>query len=253
MMSQQKVSRQSGFTLIELLIAVALTLLIVVAVQRYVAGVTTDQSHLSAQQDQTSQMNISLSNIQNDVARAGFVPLASAKEFALIDEPVQIRACSTTTPGSCQNKTELVISYWAWGDGVVVHDCVGHTVDNRTGKWAKVENIYRVKTNGELACSGNGGDNNYTFSMLNGVASFAWRLGEPNAQTGARILSLCVTTRLDVSTSIVGSGTAKNCVNGDPWGASAGTSPIQYQTTQLDMLVRPHTMDLSPIMQAEPL
>ena len=89
-MSQHGTSRQSGFTLIELLITLALTLLIVVAVQRYVAGVTTDQSHLSAQQDQTSQMNISLSNIQNDVARAGFVPLASAKEFTLIDEPVQI-------------------------------------------------------------------------------------------------------------------------------------------------------------------
>ena len=252
MMSQHSTSRQSGFTLIELLITLALTLLIVVAVQRYVAGVTTDQSNLSAQQDQTSQMNISLSNIQNDVARAGFVPLASANQFALIDEPVQIRACSTTTKGSCQNNTELVIRYWAWGDGVAVYDCVGHKVTERTGKWAKVENIYRVKTNGELACSGNGGGESDTFSMLNGVASFAWRLSEPNAQTGARILSLCVTTRLDVSTSIVGSGTAKNCVNGEPWGASAGTSPIQYQTTQLDMLVRPHTMDLSPIMQAGP-
>ena len=248
-MNQHSTSRQSGFTLIELLITLALTLLIVVAVQRYVAGVTTDQSHLSAQQDQTSQMNISLSNIQNDVARAGFVPLASAKEFALIDEPVQIRACSTTKVEVCQN-TELVIRYWAWG---AVYDCVGHKVTERTGKWAKVENIYRVKTNGELACSGNGGGESDTFSMLNGVASFAWRLSEPNAQTGARILSLCVTTRLDVSTSIVGSRTAKNCVNGEPWGASAGTSPIQYQTTQLDMLVRPHTMDLSPIMQAKPL
>ena len=252
MMSQHSTSRQSGFTLIELLITLALTLLIVVAVQRYVAGVTTDQSHLSAQQDQTSQMNISLSNIQNDVARAGFVPLASAKEFALIDEPVQIRACSTTKVEVCQN-TELVIRYWAWGDGVTVYDCVGHKVTKRTGKWAKVENIYRVKTNGELACSGNGAGGSDTFSMLNGVASFAWRLSEPNAQTGARILSLCVTTRLDASTSIIGSRTAKNCVNGDPWGASAGTSPIQYQTTQLDMLVRPHTMDLPVIMQAEPL
>lgn len=253
MMNQHSTSRQSGFTLIELLITLALTLLIVVAVQRYVAGVTTDQSNLSAQQDQTSQMNISLSNIQNDVARAGFVPLASAKEFALIDEPVQIRACSTTTESSCENKTELVIRYWAWGDGVAVHDCVGHIVENRTGKWALVENIYRVKTNGELACSGNGASGSDTFSMLNGVASFAWRLSEPNAQTGARVLSLCVTTRLDASTSIIGSRTAKNCVNGDPWGASAGTSPIQYQTTQLDMLVRPHTMDLPVIMQAEPL
>ena len=47
--------RQSGFTLIELLIALALTLVIVVAVQRYVAGVTSDQEHLTQQQDQTSQ------------------------------------------------------------------------------------------------------------------------------------------------------------------------------------------------------
>ena len=243
----QRTMRQLGFTLLELLIALTLMLVIVVAVQRYVAGVMSDQEHLSAQQDQTSQMFIVLGNIQNDVAKAGFTPLAS--ETTAESKPsVQIRACSSKVIGACQNNTELVIQYWAMGEGANVYDCLGDVVTNRTGKWAEVENIYRVKDSGELACSGNGGTSARTESLLNDVVSFSWQLSAKDTNTGAQILSLCFTTQLDATQSVVKTGEAKNCVTGKTWTPPAGSTDF-YQTTRMDLWVRPQTIPLAAVPQ----
>ena len=239
--------RQSGFTLLELLIALTLMLVVVVAVQRYVAGVMSDQKHLSAQQDQTSQMFIVLGNIQNDVAKAGFTPLAS-ETTAEPKLSVQIRACSSKTKGACQNNTELAIHYWVMGEGVNVHDCLGDIVTNRTGKWAEVENIYRVKDTGELACSGNGGTSARTEALLNDVVSFNWQLSAKDASSGAQILSVCFTAQLDATQSVVKTGEAKNCVTGETWTPPAGSTGF-YQTTRMDLWVRPQAIPLAAVPQ----
>lgn len=63
--------KQGGFTLLELLISVLLMLGIVIVVQRYVAGVVVDQTVVQLRQDQSSQVQISLSNLKRDVAKAG--------------------------------------------------------------------------------------------------------------------------------------------------------------------------------------
>ena len=236
-------SKQKGFTLLELLFTLVLMLIVVVAVQRYVAGVTIDEEHFSNQQDQTSQLFMVLGNIRNDVAKAGFTPVASEIKAQRIDNPVEIRPCSTTTKGACQNNTELVIRYWAFGNGSTVYDCIGDKVSNRTGKWALVENIYRVKDNGELGCSGNGGKTGKTDSMFNNVDSFNWQLGEADLNTGARMLSLCFTTRLDQKTAIVKKGQAINCVTNNPVDVASNPSNI-FNTTRVDLVVRPSNVTL---------
>ena len=66
--SIRKKIKQGGFTLLELLISVLLMLGIVIVVQRYVAGVVVDQTVVQLRQDQSSQIQISLSNLKRDVA-----------------------------------------------------------------------------------------------------------------------------------------------------------------------------------------
>lgn len=233
--------RQSGFTLIELLIALALTLVIVVAVQRYVAGVTSDQEHLTQQQDQTSQTFIVMGNIQRDVARAGFTPVAAHPSAALA-KPVTVQKC---TINECKGD-ELIIQYWQYASGAI-YDCVGHEV-KKTNNWGLVENIYRVKDSGELACSGNGGTSARTESLLNDVVSFSWQLSAKDTNTGAQILSLCFTTQLDATQSVVKTGEAKNCVTGKTWTPPAGSTDF-YQTTRMDLWVRPQTIPLAAVPQ----
>ena len=227
--------RQSGFTLIELLIALALTLVIVVAVQRYVAGVSADQTHLTNQQDQTAQTFIVLSNIQRDVARAGFTPLA-ANPNAGIPAPIEIKPC---TINACKGD-ELTIRYWQYSTGAV-YDCVGHEVA-KTDNWALVENTYRVRTSSELACSGNGGKDNDTFALLGNVHSLSWRLDADSAS--GRLLHICLTTKMDQADQVAGGMQPKSCDNNMK--LSIGKA---YRTTELDVLVRPQAISLGAGME----
>ena len=140
---------QTGFTLLELLFAMAIVLMVVVATQRYVAGVLTDREHLSAQQDQTSQINVVLSNMQNDVARAGFIPIASNqwKDGQLNTELKNVGVAVRCVDTKCENK-ELWTSYWT--NEKIAYDCVHNEVKtDRTSGWVTVENVYRFqKMNG---------------------------------------------------------------------------------------------------------
>ena len=229
--------RQSGFTLIELLIALALTLVIVVAVQRYVAGVTSDQEHLSRQQDQTSQTFIVLSNIQHDIARAGFTPVASHQTAALA-LPITIQKC---TINNCQGD-ELVVRYWQYGTGEI-KDCVGHKVA-KTNNWALVENTYRDRKSGELACSGNGGTDSDTFALLNHVHSHSWTLGADDGK--GQLLHICLTTQMNQADQVAGGSHPKTCDNSTELVAGQA-----HRTTELEVLVRPQTIGLGVMVQAE--
>lgn len=237
MMSQPSYQRQSGFTLIELLIALALTLVIVVAVQRYVAGVSSDQTHLTNQQDQTSQTFIVLSNIQRDVARAGFAPVAAHKSEAL-PIPVEIKKCAIS---QCKGD-ELIVRYWQYSTDAI-YDCVGHKVA-KTNNWALVENTYRVRTSSELACSGNGGTDTDTYALLDHVHSHSWTITQNEGQ--GQLLHICLTTKMDHADQVAGSIQPKSCSNDIK--LSIGKA---YRTTELDLLVRPQGFDVGAMVKAQ--
>lgn len=219
-----RTSGQAGFTLIELLIALALTLVIVVAVQRYVAGVTSDQDHLSNQQDQTTQTFIVLNNIQRDVARAGYTPVATQLDMPSV-VPIEIKPCGIN---ECQGD-ELIIRYWQYDTGSI-YDCVGHKV-KKQNHWALVENTYQVRTSGELSCGGSGGDGEYTYALLDNVYSHAWSLSKDTS--APQLLHLCLTTTLGRNEQVTGTHQPKDCVTGTNLDAK------NYRTTEVDLLVRP--------------
>ena len=138
-----KQSNQRGFTLIELLIALALVLVVLVGVQRYIAGVTIDQQGISERRSQATQTRIALSNMQRDVAQAGYVPYAD--EF-IPTSPVGVLAIKNTL---------TVASYQP---AATARDCNNAGKNYAQTGWVYVENIYKI-SEGSLACDGNGGDN----------------------------------------------------------------------------------------------
>ena len=250
---------QAGFTLLELLFAMAIVLVVVVAAQRYAAGVLTDREHLSTQQDQTSQINVVLSNMQNDVARAGFIPIASVPSFTEVDvnnTGVIVRPC---TSSNCEGN-ELLTSYWT--NEKNAYDCVHNEVKtDRTSGWVKVENVYRFqKMNGVwvLGCDGNGGDKGgYWEGFTNDVVGdirdkkekesidevFKWTLDSNAADSGVKLLHFCVTTRTAKNNQIAGNMQAHSCSTGT---ALVNDNTWVYQTIWLDMLVRPSQVGAVP-------
>ncbi len=235
-------SDQSGFTLLELLFAMAIVLVVVVSVQRYVAGVLTDREHLSAQQDQTNQINIVLSNLQNDVARAGFIPSASIQEWN--DEKVNAELKNVgvdvrCVDAKCKNK-ELWTSYWARENPA--YDCLHNKVTlKRTSGWVRVENVYRfqkMKGVWVLGCDGNGGDDDWAgfTNPTNGdIEDFSWDLDNDVGINGTKLLHLCMNTRTEKNNQVGGRALPKSCTTGET--LSKDGAQI-YQTIQLDMLVR---------------
>ena len=237
---------QTGFTLLELLFAMAIVLVVVVATQRYVAGVLTDREHLSAQQDQTNQINVVLSNMQNDVARAGFIPVASVSQWTegqLSNVGVDVRCLNN----NCTNK-ELRTAYWTRENPA--YDCVHNKVETtRTAGWVEVENVYRFqKTDGVwvLGCDGNGGDGNwegFTNPTEGDIEDFNWTLDDSVGANGAKLLHFCVTTRTAKNNQIAGGSQPKSCKTGEPL---SNNETWVYQTIELDMLVRPSQVGVLP-------
>ena len=258
---------QTGFTLLELLFAMAIVLMVVVAAQRYAAGVLTDREYLSTQQDQINQINVVLSNMQNDVARAGFIPIASNqwKDGQLNTELKNVGVAVRCVDTKCENK-ELWTSYWT--NEKIAYDCVHNEVETtRTAGWVEVENVYRFqKTDGVwvLGCDGNGGDKGgdwegFTNDVVGDIRDkgenkekkekesidevFNWTLDSNTADSGAKLLHFCVTTRTAKNNQVAGNMQAHSCstgtalVNNDTW---------VYQTIQLDMLVRPSQVGVLP-------
>ena len=237
---------QTGFTLLELLFAMAIVLVVVVATQRYVAGVLTDREHLSAQQDQTNQINVVLSNMQNDVARAGFIPVASVSQWTegqLSNVGVDVRCLNN----NCTNK-ELRTAYWTRENPA--YDCVHNKVETtRTAGWVEVENVYRFqKTDGVwvLGCDGNGGGGDwggFTNPTEGDIEDFNWTLDDSVGANGAKLLHFCVTTRTAKNNQIAGGSQPKSCKTGEPL---SNNETWVYQTIQLDMLVRPSQVGVLP-------
>ena len=237
---------QTGFTLLELLFAMAIVLVVVVATQRYVAGVLTDREHLSAQQDQTNQINVVLSNMQNDVARAGFIPVASVSQWTegqLSNVGVDVRCLNN----NCTNK-ELRTAYWTRENPA--YDCVHNKVETtRTAGWVEVENVYRFqKTDGVwvLGCDGNGGGGyweGFTNPTEGDIEDFNWTLDDSVGANGAKLLHFCVTTRTAKNNQIAGGSQPKSCKTGEPL---SNDETWVYQTIQLDMLVRPSQVGVLP-------
>ena len=237
---------QTGFTLLELLFAMAIVLVVVVAAQRYVAGVLTDREHLSAQQDQTNQINVVLSNMQNDVARAGFIPVASVSQWTegqLSNVGVDVRCLNN----NCTNK-ELRTAYWTRENPA--YDCVHNKVETtRTAGWVEVENVYRFqKTDGVwvLGCDGNGGGGDwggFTNPTEGDIEDFNWTLDDSVGANGAKLLHFCVTTRTAKNNQIAGGSQPKSCKTGEPL---SNNETWVYQTIELDMLVRPSQVGVLP-------
>ena len=237
---------QAGFTLLELLFAMAIVLVVVVATQRYVAGVLTDREHLSAQQDQINQINVVLSNMQNDVARAGFIPVASVSQWTegqLSNVGVDVRCLNN----NCTNK-ELRTAYWTRENPA--YDCVHNKVETtRTAGWVEVENVYRFqKTDGVwvLGCDGNGGGGDwegFTNPTEGDIEDFNWTLDDSVGANGAKLLHFCVTTRTAKNNQIAGGSQPKSCKTGEPL---SNDGAWVYQTIQLDMLVRPSQVGVLP-------
>ena len=237
---------QAGFTLLELLFAMAIVLVVVVAAQRYAAGVLTDREHLSAQQDQTSQINVVLSNMQNDVARAGFIPVASVSQWTegqLSNVGVDVRCLNN----NCTSK-ELRTAYWTRENPA--YDCVHNKVETtRTAGWVEVENVYRFqKTDGVwvLGCDGNGGGGDwegFTNPTEGDIENFNWTLDSNAADSGAKLLHFCVTTRTAKNNQVAGNMQAHSCSTGTPL---ANDNTWVYQTIELDMLVRPSQVGVLP-------
>ena len=237
---------QTGFTLLELLFAMAIVLVVVVATQRYVAGVLTDREHLSAQQDQTNQINVVLSNMQNDVARAGFIPVASVSQWTegqLSNVGVDVRCLNN----NCTNK-ELRTAYWTRENPA--YDCVHNKVETtRTAGWVEVENVYRFqKTDGVwvLGCDGNGGGGDwegFTNPTEGDIEDFNWTLDDSVGANGAKLLHFCVTTRTAKNNQIAGGSQPKSCKTGEPL---SNDGAWVYQTIELDMLVRPSQVGVVP-------
>ena len=237
---------QTGFTLLELLFAMAIVLVVVVAAQRYVAGVLTDREHLSAQQDQTNQINVVLSNMQNDVARAGFIPVASVSQWTegqLSNVGVDVRCLNN----NCTNK-ELRTAYRTRENPA--YDCVHNKVETtRTAGWVEVENVYRFqKTDGVwvLGCDGNGGGGyweGFTNPTEGDIEDFNWTLDDSVGANGAKLLHFCVTTRTAKNNQIAGGSQPKSCKTGEPL---SNDGAWVYQTIELDMLVRPSQVGVVP-------
>ena len=239
---------QTGFTLLELLFAMAIVLMVVVAAQRYAAGVLTDREYLSTQQDQINQINVVLSNMQNDVARAGFIPVASVSQWTegqLSNVGVDVRCLNN----NCTNK-ELRTAYWTRENPA--YDCVHNKVETtRKAGWVEVENVYRFqKTDGVwvLGCDGNGGDKGgywegFTNPTEGDIEDFNWTLDDSVGANGAKLLHFCVTTRTAKNNQIAGGSQPKSCKTGEPL---SNNETWVYQTIQLDMLVRPSQVGVLP-------
>ena len=237
---------QTGFTLLELLFAMAIVLMVVVAAQRYAAGVLTDREYLSTQQDQINQINVVLSNMQNDVARAGFIPVASVSQWTegqLSNVGVDVRCLNN----NCTNK-ELRTAYWTRENPA--YDCVHNKVETtRTAGWVEVENVYRFqKTDGVwvLGCDGNGGGGDwggFTNPTEGDIEDFNWTLDDSVGANGAKLLHFCVTTRTAKNNQIAGGSQPKSCKTGEPL---SNNETWVYQTIELDMLVRPSQVGVLP-------
>jgi prepilin-type N-terminal cleavage/methylation domain-containing protein len=157
-------NQQRGFTLLELLITLLLVLILLVSAQRYIAGVTVDMEGLQSRHEQLAQTRIVLSNMQRDVAQAGFYPYS---EF----EPTTLDLGVTYTNGRLVVRSfqPFERAYDCNSDRkqyreknvVMLEQTDSAALPSARSTWVLVQNSYElVRTTKEdtLKCDGNGGD-----------------------------------------------------------------------------------------------
>ncbi|WP_192878969.1 prepilin-type N-terminal cleavage/methylation domain-containing protein [Ephemeroptericola cinctiostellae] len=238
--STRKKFKQSGFTLLELLISVLLMLGIVIAVQRYVAGVVVDQTVVQLRQDQSSQVQISLSNLKRDVAQAGSYPFATTAGVALF-APAQMNVLKvgvSIAPCTAANCVGSQLNVASVVPVAQARDCHGNAIQYTAANgllnngWVFVYNQYAFQRNGtllDLTCLGNGAAPAFGWrDILSGVVGA--QFNQTNINGVARLIGLCIVTS-DASGLNDGSATLTDCAgNGLPAGAV-------FYKTRIDMPV----------------
>ena len=229
---RRRIHKQQGFTLLELLVALVLVLVLVVSVQRYIAGVTVDHEHLSQRHDDVTQVRIALSNMQRDVAQAGYFPYAS--DIDANDAP------NAMPVGIFYSKNQLrVVSYQPRD---TAKDCNGAQKQYVQGAanqglythgWTYVENVYSI-VKGSLTCDGNGGDNGRR-AVLDNIEEmvFTDKSGQPLAESGNKFIQVCLITSGE-NNALLGSSTPKMC---DGKTSTPNITGRAYYKTQVDMPV----------------
>ncbi len=227
---------QRGFTMIELLVSILVVMVIVVAVQRYVAGVLTDRADLSAQQDQMTQINIVLNNVQTDVARAGFIPVASADVPTDVANKVGLEV--RCVGADCKNQA-LWLAYWTRENPA--YDCLhSRVLSARTAGWVRVENIYQFHGAGTssdplvFGCDGNGGAQTWrgmTDPEDGDIQDYSWRLDAK--ADGQGLLHFCMNIRHKLNAQIAGRAPFVSCTSN-----ALVSNGMAFRTIELDMRVQ---------------
>lgn len=195
----KRLTAQRGFTLIELLIALALVLVVLVSVQRYIAGVTVDHQGISERRAQATQTRIALSNMQRDVAQAGYFPYANE-----LDNDPNFPIIGVTT-------SENTLTVASYQPAATARDCRNAGVFKDTQNlnklgWILVVNTYSV-VNGSLSCNGNGSEDRA--SVLDHVSQMRIT-NQSSVQPSAQTVQVCLVTS-ESSTSIGGVPTSTMC------------------------------------------
>ena len=226
-----RIHKQQGFTLLELLVALVLVLVLVVSVQRYIAGVSVDHEYLSQRHDDVTQVRIALSNIQRDVAQAGYFPYAS---------DIDSNAPNAMPVGIFYSKNQLRVASYQPRD--TAKDCNGAQKQYVQGAanqglylqgWTYVENVYSI-VKGSLTCDGNGGDNGRR-AVLDNIEEmvFTDKSGQPLAESGNNFIQVCLITSGE-SKALLGSSIPKMC---DGKTSTPNIAGRAYYKTQVDMPV----------------
>ena len=243
-LSKASTKFQHGFTFLELLIAMGIVLMVIVAVQQFVSQVSVDGHALSIQQDENSQTEIVLSNLQNDLARAGFTPFASESGITQIAQAVKLSNCDGA---DCKGE-ELTIEYW--NKSSEARDCLGQDYNDKNDKetvvqqsgWTLVRNIYQFRKDGDqliLYCKGNGGQ--YFQPLLNNIYDFKWTLS--SAQTNQKqSIQLCLNTQSNQRNQALGDAKPRICGNK----SFPENSDKVYHTLHLEMSVQAPTAKAVP-------
>ena len=233
----QKKTKQGGFTLLELLISVVLMLGIVIVVQRYVAGVVVDQAAVHLRQDQSSQIQASLTSLKRDVAQAGSYPVATTAGAALF-APVRMSllnagvAVVPCAPANCVGDQLNVASVMPVGAA----DCHGNAIQYTAANgllnngWVFVYNQYAfVNAGGQLhlTCRGNGGNVGWK-KILSNIVGF--QFSQTGLNGSVRLIGLCLVTS-DASGLNDGSATLTDCA-----GNNLPAGSVFYKT-RIDMPV----------------
>lgn len=219
---------QKGFTLLELLISLVLVLVLLISVQRYIAGVTVDFEGIAERRDQATQTRIALTNMQRDVAQAGYFPLASNN--------------SGNSPAGVTFSGGL-LTVTSFQPSATAVDCNGAStqyngaatiVGSNNQSWVAVQNVYEI-VGDSLTCNGNGGNNGrraiFDRVVQMQVSNAQGQIASANSNS---FVSVCIISR-EPSSSLGNTATTTLCDDATSTPNVVGES---YFKVRVDMPVR---------------